>query len=650
MAVIISDSSLIQRYRPDIDGLRALAILAVMAFHAFPDMVRGGFVGVDVFFVISGFLISGIVLDHLKSNDFSFIDFYKRRIKRLLPALLTVLLFCGGAGWIILSPEEYKQLGKHLAGGAGFISNFVLWTEAGYFDKFSESKPLLHLWSLGIEEQFYMIWPLLLVLLWRCRWPLLPLIFILGLISFGLNIYLIHQHTALTFYLPFTRFWELLAGALLAQNARRSQPLFNHLPAALKHLEAALGLSLVLLAIVWLKKDFSFPGWWAALPVAGTALLIHAGPITLLHRKVLAHPLLVAIGTISYPLYLWHWPLLTGLRLMDIDPPSVYARSLALALSVGLAWLTYRYIEKPVRFGRFGTTAILRLLIVALVMIGGAGFAIYRSHGVPERFPEILRNFTAYTFDQQRDWRAASCYLYAEADHFENPEACIEAGRAPLVFLWGDSHAAALYPGLKQLQQTHNFRIAQLTASGCPPSLTWSLPQYQYCPRLNAATLDLIRQSKPQIVILHGNWPIGNEAPEKLELTLRELQHLGIPRIILIGPVPQWKDPLPRIIMTQWGHAVPHQMPPLYLRTGLSTSIPQFDQELQETARKFGIEYISPYHALCTEEGCLSRVEDETAPAPLMFDTDHLSPEGSRLLMHKLADQLFPIPTPLDKP
>jgi peptidoglycan/LPS O-acetylase OafA/YrhL len=203
-------------YRPDIDGLRAIAVLLVVGFHAFPEWLKGGFVGVDIFFVISGYLISRIILTDIHRQQFSFGHFYAKRIKRIFPALIVVLTACFGFGWFVLLPDEFKELGKHIAGGAGFVANFVLWGESGYFDNQAELKPLLHLWSLGIEEQFYFMWPILLIVVTKKRYNVLGLLLVLILASFMFNIRSVNADPVSDFYSPLTRFWELMAGALLA--------------------------------------------------------------------------------------------------------------------------------------------------------------------------------------------------------------------------------------------------------------------------------------------------------------------------------------------------------------------------------------------------------------------------------------------------
>ncbi len=305
------------KYRPDIDGLRAIAVLSVVTFHAFPNWVKGGFVGVDIFFVISGFLISTIIFENLEKESFSLTEFYARRIKRIFPALLLVLISSYIFGWFALLDGEYKQLGKHIAAGAGFLSNFVLWNEAGYFDNSAEMKPLLHLWSLGIEEQFYIIWPLLLWFAWCRNYNLFVIIFVSAAISFYLNIEGIQKDVVATFYSPQTRFWELLCGSLLAWIAvykndalakvkikidgllvAFSKQSFEADGQMLSNILSLLGFAALAFSIFYINKDFSFPGKWALAPVLGAVLIISAGPHAWFNRSILSNHVAVWFGLI----------------------------------------------------------------------------------------------------------------------------------------------------------------------------------------------------------------------------------------------------------------------------------------------------------------------------------------------------------------
>ena len=301
------------KYRPDIDGLRAVAVIAVVAFHAFPSWVKGGFIGVDVFFVISGYLISAIIFENLDRGTFNFSEFYARRIKRIFPALILVLIACFAFGLFALLADEYKQLGKHIAAGAGFVSNIVLWSEAGYFDSSAETKPLLHLWSLGIEEQFYIVWPLLLWLSWKSKFNLLAMTIIVAIASFVLNIKGIKQDSVATFYSPQTRFWELLCGSLLAWVALYKKDSFANIKnkadstlaslvnkkmqvadgKTLSNVLSFIGLLLLTYGFWRINKGLNFPGKWALVPVLGTVLIITAGSKAWVNRTILSNRIAV---------------------------------------------------------------------------------------------------------------------------------------------------------------------------------------------------------------------------------------------------------------------------------------------------------------------------------------------------------------------
>ncbi len=346
---------LADRYRADIDGLRAIAVLAVIGFHAFPAWVPGGFVGVDIFFVISGYLISTIILTAVNAGRFSFATFYARRIRRIFPALIAVLAACYAAGWFLLYADRFEQLGKHIAGGAGFVANYVLWNEAGYFDADADTKPLLHLWSLGIEEQFYLVWPLMVFVAWKARLNLIALTIAIFILSSYWNVEGIRRDLVGTFYSPWTRFWELTAGSALAAIVTdqhtwlgvKFRALYDGLRsrASVRDAIAIAGLVLAMGAVFGLDRSRHYPGLWALLPVVGAFVMIAAGPEAWLNRTVLSQRVLVGIGLISYPLYLWHWPLLSFARLLTAETPPPAVRAALIAAAFVLAWLTYKLIE-----------------------------------------------------------------------------------------------------------------------------------------------------------------------------------------------------------------------------------------------------------------------------------------------------------------
>lgn len=395
-ASISSTSMPLPAYRPDVDGLRAIAVLSVVAFHAFPTLLTGGFVGVDVFFVISGYLISLNIFGNLERGSFRFIDFYNRRIRRIFPALTLVLLVCLLVGWLVLMADEYAQLGLHVAAGAGFVSNFVLWAESGYFDTASEAKPLLHLWSLGIEEQFYIVWPLLVWAAYKANIRLGVMVIFFLIVSFTLNIGIVGTQPISAFYLPHNRFWELIIGALLAISVMNGSIDRLYASNRYKNPLAIFGLLLLSSMVYSLNKDSLFPGWWALLPTIGAALLISTRG-SWINNNILSHRVLVWFGLISYPLYLWHWPLLSFGRIIRNGDLEVSERLGLIFLSVVLAFFTYWYLEKYLRHkGRKVTVS----LFIGMCAVGFLGWNIHLREGLDFRYksivkqpPEMVRDF-----------------------------------------------------------------------------------------------------------------------------------------------------------------------------------------------------------------------------------------------------------------
>ncbi len=482
-------------YRADIDGLRALAVLAVVGFHAFPGAVSGGFVGVDVFFVISGYLITGIMLDTAAAGRFSLAAFYARRIRRIFPALVVVLAACYAAGWWWLFEDRFAQLGKHVAGGAGFASNLLLWQEAGYFDASGETKPLLHLWSLGIEEQFYLAWPLVFYVAWHRRLPVLVIAAGAGAASLAFNLYSIRQDLVGTFYSPATRAWELMAGSLLACAARPATMagwpwlarVYNGAGARGRDVLSMAGGVAVVGAVMGLNGSRHYPGAWALIPVTGAALLIAAGPAAWLNRVVLAAAPMVWIGLISYPLYLWHWPLLAFPRLWQAGELSVWQRAGAVTLALVLATLTYRLIERPIRFGGWRRSAV-PVLSLAMAMMLIAGWQTYRLEGLPLRAINLTdrAHFTKY-YEAIKSQEMPAAYREecdfmdwrSEATKATIAPACTEPGSRRTMLLWGDSFAQALSPGIRSLHRHPACHPADVRGfrSAAVPAVTRSGPR-----------------------------------------------------------------------------------------------------------------------------------------------------------------------------
>jgi len=364
-----NDQTLI--YRPEIDGLRAIAILLVIAFHYYPHWIegskyiQGGFIGVDIFFVISGFLITSIIYNEIKNNIFSIKSFYIRRIRRIFPALLTMLTFVLLFGWYVLLPDEFIILSKHILGGIGFSSNFILWNEVGYFDDSVDTKPLLHLWSLGIEEQFYILWPALLLFTINKRFFFS--IILVFLISFFLNIVLAKTDPAMIFYSTYTRAWELVMGGIASffyYKRPKYSPNYN---IYFINLIPLLGLFIILFGVIYLNGKNIYPYYYALIPTIGAILIILSDKNALINKYFLSSKLLVYIGLISFPLYLWHWPLLVLYKTsFDLDAVTLTTRIILLISSFVLASMTYHLLELQIR--KFGAKSVKYLILYTLIL------------------------------------------------------------------------------------------------------------------------------------------------------------------------------------------------------------------------------------------------------------------------------------------
>ena len=557
------------KYRADIDGLRAIAVLSVVGFHAFPYWVQGGFIGVDIFFVISGFLISSIIFENLHRDSFSFIEFYSRRIKRIFPALIVVLTASFVIGYFVLFADEYKQLGKHIAGGAGFIENFLLWGESGYFDNTAETKPLLHLWTLAIEEQFYIIWPLVLWLAWKKRLNLLAIVISVAVISFALNIGKVHNDAVAAFYSPQTRFWELMAGAILAYIRLYKQSMIDAWlssvfygkasdpnPATLNNIQSLFGAVLIVAGILVIKKEFSFPGWWAVLPTCGAVLIISAGPHAWLNRSILSRKIFVWFGLISYPLYLWHWPLLSFARIVEGSTPSHGIRIAAVSISILLAWLTYRLVEKPIRFGCcvYWDKKTISLLLL-MVVVGYVGFNTYKNDGVSSKINlEKAQDLLQIPLEI---YEHSGCYVGA----FYLTNCTISSNNIPTHAIYGDSHARALFPGIAELDQNNTWLLTD--HNSCPPiigiKITSSTIYGQNCQKWSEAALALLLSTpsiQTVVFVFYGNKYIkgnayqfylpGNDSKSEkvglfysgLEMAVEALEEKG-KSVIIVADIPE---------------------------------------------------------------------------------------------------------------
>jgi peptidoglycan/LPS O-acetylase OafA/YrhL len=498
-------AQLTHNYRSDIDGLRALAVVSVVVFHAFSWMIPGGYAGVDVFFVISGYLITTNILNGLNESTFTIQGFYQRRIRRIFPALVTMLAIVYAFGWFVLLATEYRQLGKHVGSGASFISNIILWQESGYFDTSSAVKPLTHLWSLGIEEQFYIVWPLLLWAIFKLRLPVLVSTVVLTVISFGFGLYALDHDVVGAYYSPFNRFWELLIGAILA--AVMLKRTYGDKATKWQQAGSIVGLALIVFTMFSLDGQSSFPGWNALAPTVGAALMIGCGPQTLTARRIFSLRVIVWVGLISFPLYLWHWPLLTFARIISSTMPTAQVRFGAVVLSVVLSWATYQLIEKPLRFHP-RVKVITGALVASMIAIGLVGYVTFEKDGFDSRkvvqinpliagapdiysIPEILSGCGINDPEEQ------SLFLHCVRDAREKP-------RFALI---GDSKSAVLFPGFFNTSESGSrwMFMGGNSDSGVPVPLISDAPEFERFQKLARIAVDSVAaNSDVDVVVLQG--------------------------------------------------------------------------------------------------------------------------------------------------
>ncbi len=638
-------------YRPDIDGLRAFAIISVVLYHAFPAYMRGGFIGVDIFFVISGYLISSIIFKGLEAGKFSFLDFYKRRVNRIFPALILVLLTCYAVGWFSLMAAEFKFLGKHVLGGIGFIQNLVLYKESGYFDTSSELKILLHLWSLGVEEQFYILFPLAAWVLWRRRVLVLPLLIGMAVISFCAGLYKLSVNPSAAFYMPQYRFWEILAGSLIAYFSVFGKSVPGAAKGLLRvgNVLSALGLAFLFASVVLIDKYKAFPGFWALMPVCGAVLTILAGPQAWLNSKLLASKPLIWIGLISYPLYLWHWPVITFIRIIGGDELNLLSGGFAVGVSVLLAYVTYRFLELPLRkVSPWVPKASLLLATgAALVVLGGV---TYVKNGFVDRFglPASLKEregYAQYYENSLPGWAYSSKHGLFEKYRFECDFFDVDSYRAgnatmtprqqidascytPVtntkVMVWGDSHAQQFAYGLREALPK-DISLLQVASSGCEANLPGrATGGRKYCDRSNEFALEVMRKEKPDVLVIaqmEGHDSVNN---------LKELAHVatasGVKKVIIVGPVPRFDQNLYQLVIRKYWSQTPRRI------SGNLLPVP-FETDKLLTHRyengSGGFEYLSAINVFCDQDGCLTYLGDDRKTGLITFDYGHLTSKAS---------------------
>ena len=586
----------------------------------------GGFIGVDVFFVISGFLITGIITRELERGRFSLIEFYNRRIRRIFPALIVVLSATLALGWFWMLPQAFAQLGSDSFASAAFLANIALLLQSGYFDVESARKPLLHLWSLGIEEQFYLFWPLLLMLAARFRiaswrWP---------------------RCSASP---PSCSTWRGSAQIRSRPSICRSRARSNCWPArcwpaagsasiqssAASNRRGWIGVALIAVAAVMLDSHRAFPGWWAVLPVAGSALLLSA-PAAWVNRVVLASPPMVWIGLISYPLYLWHWPLLVFGEIDQVRPADAAGARID-TCSRARCWP-----GRPIGSSRYRSVSAFRAgarcsaLGAGMAMVAVAGFAVVWGGGFEFRLPPEIRAMASVRTESSK-WRFHECLLdLGRETNFA--DACVERDRRPLVLIWGDSTAGALLPGLRKAQETRNFGIAQLTSSSCIPALECrhcgraELPRDErqgFRARSDRSSLTSCCCTEPGRNISTTSRETVGRAEEGDQCARRRSRRRAV---VAARSSVGSAELFPASSRADPGAFAQCEPPTAY------------DAVMRARLEPLGAEFISASDALCNAQGCLTRIGDAAADLTAS-DQVHLTEKGSVYLIEAIIDRVL---------
>lgn len=612
-------------FRPDIEGIRAVAVLLILFNHSSVRGFNGGFVGVDIFFVISGYLITSIFIRDTRNGQHSTANFYRRRILRIFPALFAMLACTTALCFVFMVPSELATYAKSLLATVLFASNFAFYADTGYFTLAAATRPLLHTWSLAIEEQFYIFWPLLLMVFHRRGANSFNALLVgTVVLSLTLSIWMVATDMSAAFYLLPFRAWELALGGMLTM-----LPPPRDLPRWLRQLAGAAGIVAILACSYFYRElTIPFPGLAATIPCLGAAALVASGPDTLVGR-LLSIPIARFFGRISYSLYLWHWPVIvfTRLALWPMHEGVVVAADIA--ISIALAWLSYRFIEQAGRkwLDRFSNQRIFAIafgLILAGVVTGGV---IIAQRGFPGRYPaDALKIAAVFDGDEQKTYRSGSCFVVEPGDRFD-PAACLKQDATrPSLLLIGDSVAAHYWPGFAR--QTDSVNTLQATMAGCRPQISTRI-KFACQAFFNDMLIGWTNKNRPDAVALAGNWQ-ESDLPA-VEATLSSLKDRGI-KAIVIGPMPRYDTSLARLLLF-----LPQENRQAGAARHIDPGVWAVDAHMRETALSHGASYISPVQLLCKAQRCQVFAGSNI---PLQFDDVHLTHQGSELLIERMMPQI----------
>jgi peptidoglycan/LPS O-acetylase OafA/YrhL len=600
------------QYRADIDGLRAVAVTSVVAYHAEVAGVSGGFVGVDIFFVISGFLITSLIIEDLERDRFSLAGFWARRARRILPALAVVLVATLAVGAAIMLPADFGKLTDSALATVLFGSNIYFWQTTSYFGDNTDLIPLLHTWSLAVEEQYYLLFPLIMLVAFKVLRRPGALLVAMLVASFALAVWAVNRSPEATFYLSPTRFWELLLGSVLALGVARLPA-----PQILREIAGIVGIALIAWSVFAYDETTPFPGQNALWPCLGAVLIIWA-QTSAVNRVLRLRPL-VFIGLISYSLYLWHWPVIVFARYEGLFLGTAFQSAAVILISLVLAILSWRLVEVPSKawLGRVGNLPVLRASAIAMATFLIAGFGIARSGyattGSPEVNTELGRTAARAAYGE------GECFFSSDAPISSiDPAHCLRPDpQRPSYLLIGDSLAAHLWPGLRAALPNEN--LSQLTFGGCPPfesSLERADPG---CRKVTQAVLQSLASADYDVIIVAARWKPTDLA--QVEDMIKRLKQ-SAPEVVLVGPMVEYRRNLPDILK---GSENPTRSVVKY-RT-VPTSL---DTRMRTLAEQEGVDYVSLIDLMCRGDDCLLF---DPAGQPIQWDNTHLTPLGSVEIM-----------------
>ncbi len=638
-------------YRKEIDGIRALAVISVILFHAGFSTFSGGFFGVDIFFVISGYLITKVIVEELENGAFSLLNFYERRIRRIIPALSFVMLCTLPFAWLWMMPQDLKEFSQSLVSTPLFLSNFLFYLTSDYFSTSSEFIPLIHTWSLAVEEQYYILFPLFLMFIWKLgkKWS----IFLLSIIA--ITSFLIAKNNSLTkplyaFYMLQSRAFEILIGAIIALLIKNKEELFykesptrivviyqKYKSIIYQSLSIA-GLAMMIYAILFFDKNNQNPTLFALITAIGTGLVLAFATNKNFIGKFLSHKILVGIGLISYSAYLWHQPLFAFARVKAIDNNLSQIFLIFLSLSSFLlAFFSWKYIENPFRNkSKITRKAIFILSFLFSFLLISIGLIIFENHGFKNRLNSEQQKIISFQNDDKlrKDLREYICYLQLENTFHDFKPECYSNKTNNAYLIWGDSLAGSSYIGLKKVHED----TLQLTASSCHPIIDKNFPGRPNCYNINNFVKEKISKLKLKKIFLQASWILNSDQKNLVQNLAKTIEFIKTAspqsQIIIIGSLPIWEKDLPKLILrknlTLNGEK--------YITVPNYKKLKEIDEKLKTLERFENVKFISALDQMCIEDKCLAIIKYNEEYWVTSPDFHHLNEASSIFLFNKIKN------------